>query len=154
MERLPAKVKGWFPTTCWEAGTVGFVDVRRRRERPGENYPSERPTVPRELHVPTDLLRGSAPEEIAHRLDRRGNGGKARCCKRRPCRGLFSRAPGRNCAKGSRFADRFPNAPWYAVYIQTPREEITALPHNAAAISNTLRWCKLGSVPMIQGTTW
>src|SRR5262249_57778081 len=51
--------------------------------------------------------------------------------------------------KGARLADRL-NAPWYAVYIQTPREEISRI--DAATqrqISNTLELVQqLGGVPM------
>ena len=64
---------------------------------------------------------------------------------------LSSRGPGaeRLLRKGARFADRF-NAPWYAVYIQTPKEDITRIDAKTQRqISNTLALVQnLGGVPM------
>ncbi len=73
-------------------------------------------------------LRELALGEIAHVLDRRrreSTTGQAASGSERVMVCLSSRSP--NAAamlrKGSRLASRF-NAPWYAVYIQTPRENM------------------------------
>jgi two-component system sensor histidine kinase KdpD len=99
-------------------------------------------------------LREFALEEIAHRLDRRradqqepaglNTSARVMIC-------LSSRGPAveRMLRKGARLADRL-SAPWYAVYIQTPNEDLSRI--EAATqrqISNTLTLVQqLGGVPM------
>ena len=99
-------------------------------------------------------LREFALEEIAHRLDRQRTNREEGAMPQTSARlmvCLSSRGPGvdRLLRKGSRLADRL-NAPWYAVYIQTPREEITRIAATTQRqISNTLALVQnLGGVPM------
>ncbi|MCC7424201.1 MAG: universal stress protein [Planctomycetaceae bacterium] len=129
----------------------------RERLLAGKIYPAER--IDRALdnfftQVNLTQLRELALEEIAHRLDRRRtgsqNGGHAVSSARvMVC--LSSRGPNAEhlLRKGGRLADRL-SAPWYAVYIQTPNEELTKI--EAAVqrqISNTLALVQqLGGVPM------
>jgi two-component system sensor histidine kinase KdpD len=129
----------------------------RERLLAGKIYPTER--IDRALdnfftQVNLTQLRELALEEIAHRLDRRRtaspNGGPPGSSARiMVC--LSSRGPNAEhlLRKGARLADRL-NAPWYAVYIQTPREDLARI--EAAAqrqIGNTLALVQqLGGVPM------
>lgn len=129
----------------------------RERLSAGKVYPTER--IDRALEsffTQTNLtrLREFALEEIAHLLDRRrnildeaaaqGNSARVMIC-------LSSRGPNveQLLRKGARMADRL-NAPWYAVYIQTPQEDLTRI--KAAVqrqISNTLVLVQqLGGTPM------
>lgn len=129
----------------------------RERLSSGKIYPAER--IDRALEnfftqANLTRLREFALEEIAHLLDRRrsrldrvetqGNSARLMIC-------LSSRGPNveQLLRKGARIADRL-NAPWYAVYIQTPREDLTRI--EAAAqrqISNTLELVQqLGGTPM------
>jgi two-component system, OmpR family, sensor histidine kinase KdpD len=129
----------------------------RERLLAGRIYPAER--IDRALEnffTQANLteLRELALEEIAHRLDRRRNdhreaGPPGSSARVMVC--LSSRGPNAEhlLRKGSRLADRLA-APWYAVYIQTPREDLARI--EAAAqrqISNTLTLVQqLGGVPM------
>ncbi|MBI3412150.1 MAG: histidine kinase [Planctomycetes bacterium] len=129
----------------------------RERLVAGKIYPEER--VQRSLEnfftqANLTRLREFALEEIAHRLDRRrsdneeGNmpSGSARVMV---C--LSSRGPGVEhvLRKGSRLADRL-SAPWYAVYIETPREDLTRIATATQRhINNNLELVqKLGGIPM------
>jgi two-component system sensor histidine kinase KdpD len=131
-------------------------DLRERLET-GKIYPQER--IERALanfFTPENLtrLREMTLGEIAHRLDRRRRekaaGGEGRGTERvMVC--LSSRSPDAAALlrKGARIADRL-GAPWYAVYIQTPKEEF---PNVDAAtqrnIANMLELAqKLDGVPM------
>jgi two-component system sensor histidine kinase KdpD len=131
-------------------------DLRERLEA-GKIYPQER--IERALanfFTPENLtrLRELTLGEIAHRLDRRRRekaaGGEGRGTERvMVC--LSSQSPDAAALlrKGARIADRL-GAPWYAVYIQTPKEEF---PNVDAAtqrnIANTLELAqKLDGVPM------
>jgi two-component system sensor histidine kinase KdpD len=127
-ERLPDYVLGM-------ADQIVNVDLSaedlRERLQAGKIYPAER--VERALanfFTPENLtrLRELALGEIAHLLDRRrrektegedpsGTGCVMVC--------LSSRSPNAEALlrKGARLADRL-HAPWFAVYIQTPREEL------------------------------
>jgi two-component system sensor histidine kinase KdpD len=129
----------------------------RERLHAGKVYPAERIETALEsffTEVNLTRLREYALEEIAHRLDRRRNsyeeaaatGGSARVMV---C--LSSRGPSveQVLRKGARLADRL-NAPWYAVYIETPKEDVSRI--EAAVqrqIGNTLTLVQqLGGVPM------
>ncbi|MBL8799173.1 MAG: histidine kinase [Planctomycetia bacterium] len=130
----------------------------RERLQAGKIYPAER--IDRALEnffTQENLtrLREFALEEIAHRLDRRRSaateGGQHNNTSARVMVCLSSRGPNveQLLRKGARLADRL-NAPWYAVYIQTPREDISRI--DAATqrqIGNTLALVQqLGGVPM------
>jgi two-component system sensor histidine kinase KdpD len=129
----------------------------RERLLAGKVYPKERIDAALEnFFTMTNLtqLRELAMEEIAHRLDQRRlehraagtHGGSERLMV-----ALSSRSP--NAAsllrKGARLADRL-GAPWYAVYIQTPKENLDRI--DAATqrqISNTLNLAQqLGGIPL------
>jgi two-component system sensor histidine kinase KdpD len=129
-------------------------DLRERLEA-GKIYPRER--IERALanfFTPENLtrLRELTLGEIAHALDRRRRedaGEDHRQGAERVMVCLSSRSP--NAAsllrKGARLAARL-HAPWYAVYIQTPREAVDRI--DAAAqrqIANTLQLAhQLGAV--------
>jgi two-component system sensor histidine kinase KdpD len=124
---------------------VSSEDLRERLES-GKIYPAERiGTALESFFTNANLtrLRELAFEEIAYRLDRRqtearedqehSTSGRVMVC-------LSSRSPNaeRLLRRAARLADRF-NAPWYAVYIQTPTEDVHRI--DAATqrqISNTL----------------
>jgi two-component system sensor histidine kinase KdpD len=103
----------------------------RERLVAGKVYPAER--VERALEnfftlVNLTRLRELALEEIAHQLDRRNraqNGAAGLAGSERVMVCLSSRSPHVDALlrKGARLADRR-NAPWYAVYIQTPSENL------------------------------
>lgn len=129
----------------------------RERLLAGKVYPRERiETSLANFFTEGNLtrLREFALEEIAHRLDRRragaaGEAAPATSARVMVC--LSSRGPNveQLLRKAARLADRL-GAPWYAVYIQTPREELSKI--DAATqrqISNTLALVQqLGGVPM------
>ncbi len=152
-ERVPDYVLGM-------ADQLVNVDVSaedlRERLLAGKIYPAER--IERALEnfftqANLTQLREFALEEIAHRLDRRRNdqevGAHQTSSRVMVC--LSSRGPAveQMLRKGARLADRL-SAPWYAVYIQTPKEEISKI--DAATqrqIGNTLELVQqLGGVPM------
>ncbi|WP_010585234.1 sensor protein KdpD [Schlesneria paludicola] len=129
----------------------------RERLQAGKIYPAER--IDRALdsfftQANLTRLREYALEEISHRLDQRrtktdsvaAQGGTARVMV---C--LSSRGPNVEhlLRKAARLADRL-NAPWYAVYIQTPHEDLTRI--SAAVqrqVSNNLALVQqLGGVEM------
>jgi two-component system sensor histidine kinase KdpD len=126
-------------------------DLRERLES-GKVYPKERIAAALvNFFTPANLsqLRELAMEEIAHRLDRRRQeqeGGNERTGSERVMVCLSSRSPftASLLRKGSRLADRL-NAPWYAVYIQTPRENLERVDaqtqrqiNNALTLANQL----------------
>jgi two-component system sensor histidine kinase KdpD len=117
-----------------EADQIVNVDVSaedlQERLRLGKVYPADR--VERALaHFFTadnlSRLRELALEEIAAALDRQRQrkGGPADNGSDRVMVCLSSRGPNvqRLLRKAARLADRF-NAPWYAVYVRTPREGV------------------------------
>lgn len=128
----------------------------QERLRQGKVYPAER--VERALaHFFTgdnlSRLREIALEEVASALDRQRqkNGGPADNGSDRVMVCLSSLAPNvhRLLRKAARLADRF-NAPWYAVYVQTPgerAERVDAATQRRVADSLTLAQ-QLGGVPM------
>src|SRR5262249_39240949 len=98
-------------------------------------------------------LRELALGEIAHLLDRRRHeqtGGETVGVAERVMVCLSSRSPNPDALlrKAARLADRM-HAPWYAVYIQTPAEEVDRI--DAAVqrqVGNALELAhKLGAVP-------
>jgi two-component system sensor histidine kinase KdpD len=142
-ERIPDYVLGM-------ADELVNVDVSaedlRERLQAGKIYPPERIGAALEsffTNANLTRLRELAFEEIAYRLDRRqseakqdmehSTSGRVMVC-------LSSRSPNaeRLLRRAARLADRF-NAPWYAVYIQTPNEDLDRI--DAATqrqITNTL----------------
>jgi two-component system, OmpR family, sensor histidine kinase KdpD len=117
-----------------QADQIVNVDVSaedlQERLRQGKVYPAER--VERALtnfFTADNLsrLRELALEEIASALDRRrqSQGGTKDNGSERVMACLSSRGPNvhRLLRKAARLADRF-NAPWYAVYVKTPRERL------------------------------
>jgi two-component system sensor histidine kinase KdpD len=134
---------------------ISAEDLRERLQA-GKVYPRERiETALQNFFTQINLtrLRELAMGEIAHRLDRRRqeqHGEAARGGAERVMVSLSSRSP--NAAellrKGARLADRL-GAPWYAVYIQTPRENldrIDAATQRQLANSLTLA-SQLGGTP-------
>jgi two-component system sensor histidine kinase KdpD len=153
-ERVPDYVLGL-------ADQLINVDVSaedlRERLLAGKIYPAER--IERALsnfftQENLTRLRELTLGEIAHRLDRRRQEQKesnALAGSERVMVCLSSRSPGgeKMLRKAARLADRL-NASWYAVYIQTPKEELHRI--DAATqrqINNTLELTqKLGGTPM------
>jgi two-component system sensor histidine kinase KdpD len=153
-ERVPDYVLGM-------ADQIVNVDLSaedlRERLAAGKIYPAERVARAMEnFFTPENLskLREFALEEMAHLLDKRrheqkdgdrpGSSERVMVC-------LSSNSPNAEklLRKGGRLADRL-NAPWYAVYIQTPSEDLHRI--DAAAqrrIHNTLELTqKMGGTPM------
>src|SRR5436190_8233194 len=135
---------------------VSAEDLRERLQQ-GKVYPKERiDTALSNFFTQTNLtrLREMALEEIAHRLDRRQTtqdgddrmGGSERVMV---CLSSASPSAEQLLRKTARLADRL-SAPWYAVYIQTPREELHRI--DAATqrrITNTLTLTQqMGGTPM------
>ena len=134
----------------------------RERLQAGKIYPQERvPTAMDNFFAAEKLtqLRELAMEEIAFRLDRRRReesqrSGETASGSERVMVCLSSRSP-RAAAllrKAARIADRL-GAPWYAVYVQTPRE---SLEHIEAAtqreLANNLELAPVGRHPTpVQG---
>lgn len=153
-ERIPDYVLGM-------ADQLVNVDLSaedlRERLLAGKIYPPDR--VERALanfFTPENLtrLRELALGEIAHLLDRRrreqNDGAKASGSERvMVC--LSSRSPNADAMlrKASRLAGRL-NAPWYAVYIQTPNENLERIDAGTQRqINNSLALAhQLGGVPM------
>src|SRR5262249_24387653 len=106
----------------------------RERLLAGKIYPAERINRALENFFTQDnltRLREFALEEIAHRLDRRRSANQEATAANTAIRVmvcLSSRRPNveQLLRKGARLADRL-NASWYAVYIQTPREDISRI---------------------------
>ena len=136
---------------------ISAEDLRERLEA-GKVYPRDRIEASlQNFFTMTNLtrLRELAMEEIAHRLDRRRQehqpdaaqgGGSERVMV-----ALSSRSPNSAALlrKSARIADRL-GAPWYAVYIQTPRENLERI--DAATqrqVNNTLELARqLGGIPL------
>jgi two-component system sensor histidine kinase KdpD len=137
---------------------VSAEDLRERLQQ-GKIYPQERiDTALANFFTQANLtrLREMALEEIAHRLDRRrahqeGDGEDRLGGSERVMVCLSSGSPSAEqlLRRAARLADRL-GAPWYAVYIQTPSEELHRI--DAATqrrISNTLTLTQqMGGTPM------
>jgi two-component system sensor histidine kinase KdpD len=135
---------------------VSAEDLRERLQQ-GKVYPEERiDTALANFFTQANLtrLRELALEEIAHRLDRRRssqNGDESASGSERVMVCLSSGSPSAEqlLRKAARLADRL-GAPWYAVYIQTPNEELHRI--DAATqrrITNTLTLTQqMGGTPM------
>lgn len=152
-ERIPDYVLG-------QADQLVNVDVSaedlRERLEAGKVYPKERiESALQNFFTQGNLsrLRELALEEMAHRLDRRRNAkeDEVRGTSERVMVCLSSGSPNAEglLRKGARLADRL-KAPWYAVYIQTPKEEIHRIDAvTQRRISNTLTLTQqLGGTPM------
>jgi len=136
----------------------------QERLRTGKVYPSER--IERALgnfFIESNLtrLRELALEEIAHLLDRRRQqreGGEMPPGSDRVMVCLSSRSPNtlQLLRKAGRLADRL-NAPWYAIYIRTPRErpeKVEAATQRRITDDLTLAQ-QLGGIPMpYEGATF
>lgn len=134
---------------------VSVEDLRERLEG-GKVYPKERiETALHSFFTQGNLgrLRELALEEMAHRLDRRRSAkeDENRGTSERVMVCLSSGSPNaeRLLRKGARLADRL-KAPWYAVYIQTPKEEMHRIgAETQRRITNTLTLTQqLGGTPM------
>jgi two-component system sensor histidine kinase KdpD len=154
-ERLPDSVLA-------EADQIVNVDVTAEdlleRMKAGKIYPEERArTALENFFTPGKLtrLRELTLSELAHLIDRRGRRAEADLAPpsttERVMVGLSSRSPNAPALlrKAARLADRL-NAPWYAVYIQTPAEDLTRI--DAAtqrSIGKNLELAQqLGGIPM------
>jgi two-component system, OmpR family, sensor histidine kinase KdpD len=154
-ERLPDRVLA-------EADQIVNIDVSTEdlleRLKAGKVYPPERAERALENFFTAPKLtrlREIALTELAHLIDRRNRRAEADqapvSATDRVMVGLSSRSP--NAAallrKASRLADRL-NAPWYAVYIQTPAEDLTRV--DAATqrlLGKSLELAQqLGGIPM------
>ena len=152
-ERIPDYVLGM-------ADQIVNVDLSgedlRERLASGKIYPTER--VERAMANFFTLenltrLREMALGEIAHHLDRRrrerGDGKEVGSERVMVCLSSRSPDPAKMLRKAARLADRL-NASWYAVYIQTPKEDLSrvdAATQRLIANSQTLAH-QLGGVPM------
>lgn len=129
-ERLPDRVLG-------EADQIVNTDVSAEdlleRLKAGKVYPPERAERAMEnffTQANLTRLREITLTEMAHLIDRRARRAEAdqapASAAERVMVGLSSLSPNAPALlrKTSRLADRL-NAPWYAVYIQTPAEDIT-----------------------------
>jgi two-component system sensor histidine kinase KdpD len=154
-ERLPDSVLG-------EADQIVNVDVSAEdlleRMKAGKVYPPDRAERAMEhFFTPGNLtrLRELTLTEMAHLIDRRSRRAEAdrapASTTERVMVGLSSRSPNAPALlrKAARLADRL-NAPWYAVYIQTPAEDLTrtdAATHRVLGKNLELAQ-QLGGVPM------
>jgi two-component system, OmpR family, sensor histidine kinase KdpD len=154
-ERIPDRVLA-------EADQIVNVDVSVEdlieRLSNGKIYPAERVSTALEnFFTPSNLtrLREITLTEIAHLIDRRNRRAEADqypvSATDRVMVGLSSRSPNAPALlrKTARIADRL-NAPWYAVYIQIPAEDLTRIDASTQRIiSNHLELAQqLGGVPM------
>ncbi len=154
-ERIPDRVLA-------EADQLVNIDVSVEdlidRLKEGRVYPAERiSTALENFFTPPNLtrLREIAMTEIAHLIDSRGRKeyalNMAHSATDRVMVGLSSRGPSAPALlrKTARLADRLA-VPWYAVYIQTPAEDLTKI--DAATqrvISKNLELAQeLGGIPM------
>lgn len=153
-ERIPDYVLGM-------ADQLVNVDVSaedlRERLQTGKVYPAERIDAAMEnffTQVNLTRLREMAFEEIAQRLDRRrtqqaGGDNQPTLGRVMVCLSSLSPSAEQLLRKTARLADRL-NTPWYAVYIQTPKEELHRI--DAATqrqITNTLTLThQMGGTPM------
>ena len=169
------KVKERFPDRVLaEADQIVNVDVSVEdlieRLKTGKIYPEDRVNSSLEnFFTPTNLtrLREITLTEIAHLIDRRTRRAEADqapiAATDRVMVGVSSMSPNASALlrKTARVADRL-NAPWYAVYVQTPSEDLTRI--DAATqrvLSKTLELAQqLGGIPMtfrgpdIASTMW
>ena len=157
------KVKERFPDRVLaEADQIVNVDVSVEdlieRLKTGKIYPEDRVISSLEnFFTPTNLtrLREITLTEIAHLIDRRTRRAEADqapiATTDRVMVGVSSMSPNASALlrKTARVADRL-NAPWYAVYVQTPSEDLTRI--DAATqrvLSKTLELAQqLGGIPM------
>jgi two-component system sensor histidine kinase KdpD len=154
-ERIPDRVLA-------EADQLVNVDVSVEdlieRLNTGKVYPTERISAALEnFFTPPNLtrLREITLTEIAHLIDRRTRRAEADqfplSATDRVMVGISSRSPNAPALlrKAARIADRL-NAPWYAVYIQTPAENITRIDASTQRmISKHLELAQqLGGIPM------
>jgi two-component system sensor histidine kinase KdpD len=153
-ERIPDRIIA-------EADQIVNVDVSVEdlieRLNTGKIYPADRITALENFFTPSNLtrLREIALTEIAHLIDRRNRRAEADqyplSATDRVMVGISSRSPNAPALlrKTARIADRL-NAPWYAVYIQVPSEDVTKI--DAATqrlISKHLELAhQLGGIPM------
>jgi two-component system, OmpR family, sensor histidine kinase KdpD len=154
-ERLPDRVIA-------EADQIVNVDITVEdlieRLNTGKIYPADRVSTALEnFFTPSNLtrLREMTMTEIAHLIDRRARRAEADqfplSATDRVMVGLSSRSPNAPAIlrKTARIADRL-NVPWYAVYIQTPVEDLSRI--EAATqrmISKNLELAQqLGGIPM------
>ena len=169
------KVKERFPDRVLaEADQIVNVDVSVEdlieRLKTGKIYPEDRVNASLEhFFTPANLtrLREITLTEIAHLIDRRTRRAEADqapiATTDRVMVGVSSMSPNASALlrKTARVADRL-NAPWYAVYVQTPSEDLTRI--DAATqrvLSKTLELAQqLGGIPMtfrgpdIASTMW
>jgi two-component system, OmpR family, sensor histidine kinase KdpD len=154
-ERLPDSVLG-------EADQIVNVDVSAEdlleRMKAGKVYPPDRAERALENFFTSGnltRLRELTLTEMAHLIDRRNRRAQADrapvSATERVMVGLSSRAPNAPALlrKAARLADRL-NAPWYAVYIQTPAEDLTRTDAATQRIlgKNLELAQQLGGVPM------
>ena len=154
-ERLPDSVLA-------EADQIVNVDVSAEdlleRMKAGKVYPPDRAERALEnFFTPGNLtrLREITLTEIAHLIDHRGRRAEAdqapASATERVMVGLSSRSPNAPALlrKAARLADRL-NAPWYAVYIQTPAEDLTRTDAATQRIlgKNLELAQQLGGIPM------
>jgi two-component system, OmpR family, sensor histidine kinase KdpD len=154
-ERIPDRVLA-------EADQIVNVDISVEdlieRLNTGKVYPPERVSTALEnFFTPSNLtrLREITLTEIAHLIDRRTRRAEADqfplSATDRVMVGISSRSPDAPALlrKTARMADRL-NVPWYAVYIQTPLEDLTRI--DAATqrlLSKNLELAQqLGGIPM------
>jgi two-component system sensor histidine kinase KdpD len=154
-ERIPDRVLA-------EADQIVNVDISVEdlieRLNTGKIYPADRiQTALENFFTPSNLtrLREMTLTEIAHLIDRRSRRAEADqyplSATDRVMVGLSSRSPNAPALlrKTARIADRL-NVPWYAVYIQTPSEDLTRI--DAATqrlLSKNLELAQqLGGIPM------
>jgi two-component system sensor histidine kinase KdpD len=127
----------------------------QERMQAGKVYPTERvESALSNFFTGPNLtrLRELALEEIRHLLDKRRQGEKedsvVGAARVMVCLSSRSPSPAVLLRKGSRLADRL-HAPWYAVYIKTPKEDLSRV--DAATqrkIADTLALAhQLGAVP-------
>ncbi len=169
------KVKERFPDRVLaEADQIVNVDVSVEdlieRLKTGKIYPEDRINSSLEnFFTPTNLtrLREITLTEIAHLIDRRTRRAEADqapiAATDRVMVGVSSMSPNASALlrKTARVADRL-NVPWYAVYVQTPSEDLTRI--DAATqrmLSKNLELAQqLGGIPMtfrgpdIASTMW
>ncbi|MGZ3381953.1 MAG: sensor protein KdpD [Isosphaeraceae bacterium] len=169
------KVKERFPDRVLaEADQIVNVDVSVEdlieRLKTGKIYTEDRVNSSLEhFFIPANLtrLREITLTEIAHLIDRRTRRAEADqapiATTDRVMVGVSSMSPNASALlrKAARVADRL-NAPWYAVYVQTPSEDLTRI--DAATqrmLSKTLELAQqLGGIPMtfrgpdIASTMW
>jgi two-component system sensor histidine kinase KdpD len=154
-ERIPDRVLA-------EADQIVNVDVSVEdlieRLNTGKIYPAERVgTALENFFTPPNLtrLREITLTEIAHLIDRRSRRAEADqfplSATDRVMVGISSRSPNAPALlrKTARIADRL-NVPWYAVYIQTPVEDMTRVDATTQRVlSKNLDLAQqLGGIPM------